>query len=148
MIYTSAIYANPEHTQVTGTDAQGNTETVPRDYTLFRQPDDGPDGFVANGGVIAAFATPVSADLPLALCQIAAARLHVEGFDISGVERSQGVGFAMLLDEHTAWIFFEQPQADTNYVVTPSDGVTKTTDYIEVALAGLTDIALIVQRVQ
>lgn len=55
MIYTSACFANTEHTQVTGTDANGNTETVPHDYTLFRQPDDGPIGFVANGGVILPF---------------------------------------------------------------------------------------------
>lgn len=56
MIYTSAIYANPDHTQVTGTDANGNTETVPVDYTVFRCPDDGPIGFVNNGGVIAPYA--------------------------------------------------------------------------------------------
>jgi hypothetical protein len=58
MIYTSAIFANSEHTQVTGTDANGNTETVPHDHTLFRQPDDGPIGFVNNGGVIADYVAP------------------------------------------------------------------------------------------
>lgn len=58
MIYTSAIYANAEHTQVTGTDAGGRTETVPADFTLFRQPDDGPVGFVNNGGVIGAYVEP------------------------------------------------------------------------------------------
>lgn len=58
MIYTSAIFANPEHTQVTGTGANGNTETVPHDHTLFRQPDDGPLGFLANGGVIADYVAP------------------------------------------------------------------------------------------
>jgi len=52
MIYVTAIYANSDQTLVTGTDAGGNTETVPADFTLFRQPDDGPQGFLANGGVI------------------------------------------------------------------------------------------------
>lgn len=56
MIYTSARYANADHTQVTGTDADGNTETVPANYTIFRCPDDGPIGFVNNGGVIADYA--------------------------------------------------------------------------------------------
>lgn len=148
MIYASAHFANAEHTSVHGTDANGNTETVPHNYTLFRQPDDGPIGFVAKGGVIAAFATPVSADLPLALCQIAAARLHIEVLDITGVERSQGVGFAMMLDESTAWIFFNEPQADTSYIVTPGDGVTKALDHIEVSCPGVVDLALIIQRVQ
>lgn len=60
MIYTSAIYANPEHTQVTGTDADGNTETVPHDHTLFRQPEHGPEGFLANGGTISPYVEPVA----------------------------------------------------------------------------------------
>lgn len=58
MIYATARYANVEHTQVTGTDANGNSETVPHDHKLFRQPDDGPLGFVAAGGVIAPFQAP------------------------------------------------------------------------------------------
>lgn len=58
MIYTSAIYANTDHTQVTGTDANGNTETVPANYTLFRQPEDGPLGFQAAGGVIEPYVAP------------------------------------------------------------------------------------------
>ena len=58
MIYVSAQYANAEHTMVTGWDEFGNSETVPHDYTLFRQPDDGPVGFVNNGGVIAAYIPP------------------------------------------------------------------------------------------
>lgn len=58
MIYASSRFANAEQTSVIGTDANGNTETVPADHTLFRQPDDGPIGFVANGGVIAAYVEP------------------------------------------------------------------------------------------
>jgi hypothetical protein len=58
MIYTSARWADEAHTQVTGTDADGRTETVPADYTIFRCPDDGPIGFVNNGGVIADYVPP------------------------------------------------------------------------------------------
>lgn len=84
----------------------------------------------------------------LALCQVAAARLHIEGWDISGIERSQGIGAAMMIDENTAWILFADAQPDTNYIVTPGDGVTKTVDYIEILCPGVVDLALIVQRVQ
>lgn len=58
MIYVSAIYADEGHTMVTGTDANGATETVLADHTVFRCPDDGPVGFVNNGGVIAAYVAP------------------------------------------------------------------------------------------
>ena len=58
MIYTSARWADAEHTQVTGTDANGNTETVPHDHTIFRCPDDGPIGFVNNGGTIQPYVAP------------------------------------------------------------------------------------------
>lgn len=64
MIYTSARYANPEHTQVTGTDANGNTETVALDHKLFRQPDDGPQGFLKAGGKIGAYVAPEAPNLP------------------------------------------------------------------------------------
>lgn len=98
---------------------------------------------------IASLPAPVvPAEPPLSLQQIAAARLAIDGFDISGIERSIGIGAAMMLDENTAWLFFEEPQADTNYIVTPGDGVTKTAGYIEVSCPGVTDLALIVQRVQ
>lgn len=85
---------------------------------------------------------------PLALQQIAAVRLQIDGFDISGFERSQGIGSAMMLDENTAWIFFEETQADTNYIVTPGDGVTKYAEYFEVLCPGVVTLAIIVQRVQ
>lgn len=55
MIYTSTIYANAEHTLVTGTDAEGNSETVALDHVIFRCPDDGPQGFLAKGGTIAPY---------------------------------------------------------------------------------------------
>ncbi len=52
MIYTSARWADEAHTMVIGWDAEGNSETVPADHTIFRCPDDGPIGFVNNGRVI------------------------------------------------------------------------------------------------
>lgn len=58
MIYTSAIYANPDHTMVTGTDENGAKETVPVDHAVFRCPDDGPAAFVRNGGTIADYLAP------------------------------------------------------------------------------------------
>jgi hypothetical protein len=43
---------------VTGTDANGATETVPANHTLFRQPDDGPVAFIRRGGTIADYEAP------------------------------------------------------------------------------------------
>lgn len=60
MIYVSAIYADEEHTMVTGTDANGATETVPADHTVFRCPEHGPAAFVRNGGVIADYVAPAA----------------------------------------------------------------------------------------
>lgn len=58
MIYTTARYADASGALVIGTDANGNSETVPLDHALFRQPDDGPVGFVANGGIIQPYTAP------------------------------------------------------------------------------------------
>lgn len=58
MIYVSATYADADGMYVIGTDVEGITETVPHDYTVFRCPDDGPIGFVNNGGVIADYVEP------------------------------------------------------------------------------------------
>lgn len=68
MIYISAIYATADESMVTGTDANGNTETVPANFTLFRQPDDGPIGFVNNGGVISPYVAPVPTDQECPTC--------------------------------------------------------------------------------
>lgn len=59
MIYLSAIYADAEHTQVTGTDADGNTETRPISHPHeFRREDEFITGFLAGGGVIADYEPP------------------------------------------------------------------------------------------
>ena len=62
MIYTSARWADEAHTQVIGWDAEGNSETVPWDHRLFRQPLDGPTGFVEAGGVIEPYEPPPQPD--------------------------------------------------------------------------------------
>lgn len=91
---------------------------------------------------------PIIGAPPLALKQIAAFRLEIDGFNIPVIDRLQGIGFAMMAEEGKAWIFFDEPQADTSYIVTPGDGVTKFNEYFEVECSGLTDLARIVQRVQ
>lgn len=58
MIYIRARWADEAQTMVIGWDAEGNSETVPANHTLFRQPDDGPIGFVNNGGVIEPYEPP------------------------------------------------------------------------------------------
>ena len=58
MIYERARWADEAHTQVIGWDANGNTETVPVDHTVFRCPDDGPVAFVRNGGTIQPYVAP------------------------------------------------------------------------------------------
>lgn len=87
-------------------------------------------------------------DAPLALTQVACARLIVDGWDVTGVERSSGLSVAFVSDTDTVWAFFDEPQPDTYYVVLPSDGVTKYEDYIEVTRPGLAVINLVVSRVQ
>jgi len=62
MIYTSAIYADAGHTQVTGTDEFGNTETRSIDNPHeFRREDECITGFLAGGGVIGVYVAPTPA---------------------------------------------------------------------------------------
>lgn len=84
---------------------------------------------------------------PLELAQIASARLAISGWDVIGLERSPGMSLAFVADVDTVWVFFDEPQSDTEYIVTPADGVTKYPDYIEVSKPGLSAVSLIVQRV-
>lgn len=86
-------------------------------------------------------------ELPLSLQQVAAARLLVDGWDVTGIERSSGLSLAFVADTDTVWVFFDEPQPDTEYLVVPPDGTTKYVDHIEVAKPGLTTVSLIVQRV-
>ncbi len=63
MIYASAVYADAEHTLVTGTDAEGNTQTrsVDNPHELRRE-DEFITGFLSNGGVIADYVPPPPPD--------------------------------------------------------------------------------------
>lgn len=85
---------------------------------------------------------------PLALVQVAAAQLVVDGWDITGVERSQGISGAFMLSEDLAYVMFTTPFPSTAYVVIPDDGVTKYPDHVEVSHPGLTEVSFIIQRVQ
>lgn len=87
---------------------------------------------------------------PVSLQQVAGVRLAVDqdAWDVTGVDRSTGVSGAFLADVDTVWVFFNEPQADTDYEVIPATGVTKYTEYVEVTRPGLTEAVFIVQRVQ
>lgn len=59
MIYTSARWADEAHTTVTGTDADGNTETRSIDTPHeFRREGEFLTGFLAAGGVIEPYVAP------------------------------------------------------------------------------------------
>jgi hypothetical protein len=87
-------------------------------------------------------------DAPLALVQVASARLTVDGWDVTGLDRSIGISGAFLLDTDLVWIGFAIEQSDIDYIVVPPDGVQKFTDHIEVTRPAATSISLIVQRLQ
>jgi hypothetical protein len=89
---------------------------------------------------------PLPNTSPLSLHTVACAALTVENGEIYGMERSIGLVMAFMLDADTAWLFFEEPQPDTDYIVTPSDGVTKYEDMIEIQKTNATAFRLIVQR--
>jgi len=121
MIYTSAIYTNPEHTMVQGTDALGNTETVPHDHTLFRQPDDGPVGFMNNGGVIADYIPPDPVPPIKVPSLIAMGQVKTDGADITSVSISAELAGAFIGGEGEIWCFFMNEQPDTEYMVLAYD---------------------------
>lgn len=114
MIYETARYANPEHTIVEGADALGNTETVPTAYALFRQPEHGPQGFIAAGGVIAVYVEPeaTAPSVPTLCCL---ANLHVEAGEVSGVETATGLSFAFMVEVDKIWVLFSEPMKNTAY---------------------------------
>lgn len=121
MIYTSAIFANPEHTMVTGTDANGATETVPHDHTIFRCPDDGPVGFVNNGGVIADYVAPEPVVTPPTPFIWGIGNFTITPGDIAGIELSVGFSAAMYLDTGLYYLFFRETLPDTSYLAKAYD---------------------------
>lgn len=122
------------------------------EFALWRHDDNAQIGWLfVNGELIPPEEPPTTIlEAPISLCEIAGAKLSVDQdiWDVTGVERSKGINGAFLVDVDTIWVLFSEPQSDTNYIVIPSDGVTKYEDYVEVTRPGLTEVAFIVQRVQ
>lgn len=88
---------------------------------------------------------PVSEE-PLALRNVAAARLEAIDGELLGIER--GFGFAGgWVDGDTAVVYFEVEEPDLDYIVTPPDGVTKYVDHVEVSRPGLSVFSFLIQRV-
>lgn len=121
MIYTSAIYANAEHTMVTGTDADGNTETVPSDYVIFRCPDDGPVGFVNNGGTIGPYVEPELVVTPPVPFIWGIGNFTISDYAIGGIELSVGFSAALYLDTGLYYLFFTETLPNTTYLAKAYD---------------------------
>lgn len=102
----------------------------------------------ALGNVIVPYEPPEPQEEPLTLHQVACAKLHVDFWDVSGLERSNGISGAFVLDVDLLWVGFTTEQLDTDYIVTPADGVAKFTDHLEVSRLGLSVVSFIVERVQ
>lgn len=89
-----------------------------------------------------------NAPVALSLSTVASADLAVVDGEVTGVERAIGLEMAMMIDSDTAWLFFAPAQPDTDYIVTPSDGVTRYEDFIEVVKPNASRIQVLVQRLQ
>lgn len=148
MIYTHARWADEAHTMVIGTDGEGNSETVPWDHRVFRQPLDGPVGFVEAGGVIEAYEAPVVEPQPQILGPVSAASLTISGGEVLGIETSVNFGAAFMIDVDTYWVFFMRPEPDTSYLVLANVPYTKYTDYIEIKAVDLAEVGLTTWRVK
>ena len=139
MIYVSAVYANAEHTLVIGTDALGNTETVPADFTLFRQPEHGPVGFLANGGVIGDYVAPETPSAAPALYLWGVGQFGISPGEITGIETSVKFLAGLYLDVGLYYLYFSETLPDTSYLAKAYDAATvvrvseKGTDYIAVS---------------
>lgn len=92
--------------------------------------------------------TPGNAIAPLSLQQVGAARLLVQDWEVTGVEQSQGIAGAFLLDVDLALVLFHEEFPDTEYIVMPPEGITKYPGYVEVSRPGLSSISFIIMRVQ
>lgn len=91
---------------------------------------------------------PIIAPAPLSLQQVGAARLMVQDWEVTGVEQSQGIAGAFLLDTDLAMVLFAEEFPDTEYIVMPPEGITKHPGYVEVSSPGLSSISFIIMRVQ
>lgn len=132
MIYTSAVYANAEHTQVTGTDEFGNTETVRYDYVLFRQPDDGPMGFVAKGGVIGPYVPPTApTSYQLYKSTLVRRLTEQEAVTLTAVLEGSPVKSRMLWDA-SEWLDSSDPLfSDLSDAISAALGTERASDILE-----------------
>lgn len=121
MIYTSATYANADHTLVTGTDVNGGTETVPVDHAVFRCPDDGPAAFVRNGGTIADYVAPDPAPVAATPYIWGIGNFIIDSFEIGGIELSVGFSAALYLDTGLYYLFFTETLPDLSYLAKAYD---------------------------
>lgn len=148
MIYERAQWADEAHTMVIGWDSDDNSETVPADHKLFRQPEHGPLGFIANGGEIGEYVAPEVVPQPQILGPTSAASLSIVGGEVLGIETSVNFGVAFMIDTDTFWVFFMRPEEDTSYLVLANVPFVKNTDYIEIIAADLTEVSLTTWRVK
>lgn len=116
MIYTRARWADEAHTQVIGWDAEGNSETVPADFTLFRQPLDGPIGFVETGGVIGNYQAAPFVTTPPQPQLFAAVAVNIADGAISSVEQAAQFGQLIYEDGWLMAVFAGAGDA-ANYMV-------------------------------
>ena len=147
MIYASAIYATADESMVTGTDAEGNSETVPADYTIFRMPDDGPIGFVNNGGTIQPYVAPEPVPAQQILGPISAATLGIEAGEVTGIETCLNFALAFAIDVDKYWVLFFNPEPDTNYLVLGNVPFVRNTDFIEITAPDHSEVSLTTWRV-
>lgn len=147
MIYETARFANEANTMVIGTDALGNTETVPVDFTLFRQPEHGPVGFVNNGGVIGPYVAPEPTPEQQILGPISAATLGIESGEVTGIETSLNFAVAFAIDTDKYWVMFTTPEPDTNYLVLGNVPFVRYTDFIEITAPDHSEVSLTTWRV-
>lgn len=149
MIYVSAVYANAEETEVIGTDAEGRTEQRKvSDPHEFRRQDEFLTGFLSEGGVIGPYVEPEPVPQSQALGPISAAALSISGGEVLGIETSVNFGAAFMIDTDKYWVFFMRPEEDTNYLVLANVPFVKSTEYIEITAADLTEVSLTTWRVK
>lgn len=119
MIYTAARWANPEQTEVIGTDANGNTERRPIDKPHeWRRPEEFLTGFLAQGGVVDPYQAPPVIITPPRLGDGGLARftgpapsMVLEAIGIAGVTR---------ISKGRYRVVHESPMPSDQYSVLPA----------------------------
>lgn len=139
MIYVSARWADEAQTMVIGTDADGRIEVVPADHVVFRQPEHGPVGFLANGGVIGDYVPPETPSAAPAPYLWGVGQFGISPGEITGIETSVKFLAGLYLDVGLYYLYFSETLPDTSYLAKAYDAATvvrvseKGTDYIAVS---------------